>query len=315
MTDPAPIPPTPGFPVFSGPLPPVNDAPPGDPAITRGPAPAGFGRPPASFDRPLTARPLAVDVADPQVALDWMRARLGMGEQPPGSNCNAITRSFGIGCVAWCCETISLAWNHAFGDVDLWQIDIQADYTKGVAYVPNLRVYGQRAGRYSSVPVIGSAGICVFESGEPIGDHVGLVESWVDTAGNQRVDTFDPAASDGTVVMLDGNFGNDLVRVRRSLTLLDGFVVPPFTTTTDQEDDMFTAADREALNAVRSVAEHLERWGDLAESGPHPGGLAHTDLMARLGAIEAKVDALTAAGEVPVGTVDVTGTLNLSPKQ
>jgi len=49
-----------------------------------------------------------------QAALDFYRSRDGMGEYPPGSNCNEITAACGLGCVAWCAETASLAIGAGF---------------------------------------------------------------------------------------------------------------------------------------------------------------------------------------------------------
>lgn len=303
-------------------LPPVNNEPPGDPERTRGPDPETAS---VSFD--LAQRQMAVAraperlmaparavPATAQRALDWLREHLGMGEDPPGSNCNEITRRFGLGCVAWCAETASYAINYAFGDVDTWAIDIAADYPNGTAFVPNLRLYFMAAGRYFSTPRIGAAAVCVWGPGTPIGDHVGLIESWVDLAGDQRTDEFVASQSDGTVVMLDGNYGNDLIRIRRSMSFIDGYGLPPYDDTED--DDMFTDADREALAHVSKVTEHLERWGDLSDQGGNPGGTAHEAVMARLGAIEDRVKAIEAKiGGGPAGVVEVKGTLNLSPRQ
>jgi len=53
--------------------------------------------------------------AHAQAALDWFRARDGLGEDPPGSNCNEVTAACGLGCVAWCDEAASLAVDEGFG--------------------------------------------------------------------------------------------------------------------------------------------------------------------------------------------------------
>lgn len=153
-------------------------------------------------------------MADLNVALDWMRANLGMGEHPAGSNHNAITEWAGLGNVPWCAETISRALDEAWGDSNVWQLPgVGADYRWGSAYCPNLRRHFIDAGAYDREPRPGDVIIFSWGPGQPIGDHTGLVES---------------VPGDGTVITLEGNHNDDLVRMRRTLGCIDGFGHPPY---------------------------------------------------------------------------------------
>lgn len=152
-------------------------------------------------------------MATADVALDFLRANLGLSEYPDGSNHNWLTDWFGVGDVAWCAITVSRALNEAFGDPDEWQVPgVRRDYVKGVAYVPNLRIYFIEAGLYDQTPRVGDVVIFGWSAGSD-GDHTGLVEQVV---------------GDGTVVTLEGNQSNALVRVRRSMSVILGFGHPPY---------------------------------------------------------------------------------------
>lgn len=58
---------------------------------------------------------------------------------------------------------------------------------------------------------------------EDIGDHIGRVEAWVDHSGYWRTDECAVPEWDRTVICLEGNADNALVRKRRPMTLIDGF--------------------------------------------------------------------------------------------
>lgn len=74
---------------------------------------------------------------------------------------------------------------------------------------------------------------------EDIGDHIGRVEAWVDRAGNQRTDACVVSEWDRTVVTLEGNADNDLVRKRRPMSLIDGFGHMPYPVPEEEEFTMF----------------------------------------------------------------------------
>jgi len=153
-------------------------------------------------------------MATAEAALGWMRERIGIGEDPPGSNHNSITDFFGLGPVPWCAESVSLALNNAWGNQERWQVPgVKPDYLLGFAYVPNLRGAFIDAGLYDTTPRVGDVVIFSWGPGVPIGDHTGLVEQ---------------VLGDGTVVTLEGNTGDDLLRKRRSMAVIDGFGHPPY---------------------------------------------------------------------------------------
>ncbi len=151
--------------------------------------------------------------ATSETALSWMRSNLGLAEDPPGSNHNFITEWFGIGNGAWCAMTVSRALNEAFGDPDRWQVPgVAADYVQGTAYVPNLLVHFIEAGLFDQNPRVGDVVIFGWTPGSD-GDHTGLVEQVV---------------GDGTVVTLEGNHNDELIRMRRSMEVIIGFGHPAY---------------------------------------------------------------------------------------
>jgi len=154
-------------------------------------------------------------MADAERALEFLRANIGIGEHPAGSNCNWLTEWFGVGCVAWCSITMSRALIEAgFGTPDRLDVPgVSQDYAKGIAYVPSLRLRWMAAGLYDQSPRVGDLVVFTWGPGEPIGDHTGMVESVV---------------GDGSVVTLEGNHNDDLVRMRRSMAVIDGFCHPPY---------------------------------------------------------------------------------------
>jgi hypothetical protein len=192
-------------------------------------------------------------MASAQAALDFMRSNLGIGESPPGSNCNALTHRFAIGCCPWCAISVSLAENTAWGDIDQWQMPgVAADYQRGIAWVPGLRQRFIDAGRYDQLPSIGAVNIYAWGPGTPIGDHTGLTEAWVDKAGAARTDALVVDEWDGTVIALEGNHNDDLVRIRRSMAVINGFGHPPYDT---QEDDMTPEQDQKLTDLHQFMSD------------------------------------------------------------
>jgi len=155
-------------------------------------------------------------MASADVALKWMRDRLGIGEHPPGSNCNDITAAWGLGCVPWCSESVSMALNAAWSDETTWQVPgVAADYHRGTAYVPNLRNHFDDAGLYDDSPRVGDVVIYSWDGsrGRGAGDHTGLVSE---------------VYGDGSILALEGNHNDDMVEIRRSMAVIDGFGHPPY---------------------------------------------------------------------------------------
>jgi hypothetical protein len=138
-----------------------------------------------------------------------MQAFLGCGEQPPHSNCNAITAWYGMGCVPWCAEAVSKAFFDAgFHDgAGTWEMPgVTPTSQHGFAWVPAIRSAFQAAGRFDNHPQVGD----IFIVGDAV--HTGLVES---------------VAGDGVVHTIEGNFSDNCLRNRRT-TSITGFCHPPY---------------------------------------------------------------------------------------
>lgn len=212
---------------------PVNDTPPTEPG-SAGPKPA-----PVFADahaKALHRVSLAVakdrwpitpfDGADPATALQLYIDNDGLGEDPPGSNCNWITHRFGLGCVAWCAEAVSFALNLAFGgDLDQWQVPgVVATYPNGIAYVPYMRAAFDAAGLYdldrstADQPASLRPGDVAILFGE---GHTGLIEADL---------------GDGTYLTREGNYSDRIGQFRRSRAVLDGVCHPPYGATPPQPD-------------------------------------------------------------------------------
>lgn len=204
-------------------------------------------------------------MATAKIALDWLRYNLGLGETPPGSNSNFITRWFGLDGQPWCAMTVSRALDEAWGNSDLWQVPgVKHDYPKGTAYTPDLLTAFEDAGLYDQEPSVGAVVIFGWPgTAPPLGDHTGLVESWVDNAGNQRTDAFVAADWDRTVVTLEGNHNDELVRMRRSMDVILGFGHPPYDPEPTPEKEPFMAlsdADQKyLLDLAKSTNDALAR--------------------------------------------------------
>jgi len=155
----------------------------------------------------------------PAGALDWMRARLGTGETPPGSNCvHGITDRYGLGCCPWCAITCSLAlldsgFSGDGGATIAMPSGLRTTSSKGWAYCPYIVNDFRAAGLFGSDPRVGAMGLMDWER-NGVSDHVGFVESVV---------------GGGSVVMLEGNTGNNVLeRRRRSLSVFQGFAYVPY---------------------------------------------------------------------------------------
>ena len=180
-------------------------------------------------------------------ALDFLRAHLGLGETPDGSNHNFITAQFfeaagrpqelKPGSFAWCAATVSMALNTAWGDPLEWRIPgVRASYRSGTAYVPALRTFFIDAGRFDDQPRVGD--VMIYGPGDPEGSHTGLVEEVLD---------------DGTVITLEGNWQNELVRVHRSPADIVGFGHPPYSTEEDSFMSLSPEQQKELLETTKAT--------------------------------------------------------------
>jgi hypothetical protein len=157
-------------------------------------------------------------MATAEGVLDFFRRQDGLGESPPGSNCNWLTEWYGMGCVPWCAIGVSRALGEAgFGHPDDVQVPgVTRTTRKGWAYVPYVRKNFADAGRYITDRNAGQPGdLVVFDwDGDGVGDHIGVVETRL---------------SDGTYLTREANTSsNALHQRRRPQSLIAGFCRPPY---------------------------------------------------------------------------------------
>jgi len=135
---------------------------------------------------------------------------IGLAEDPDGSN-NAVPITTWYGMQdAWCAMTVSYAAAHGGFTSDrgdsLEMPGVPTTTTKGWAYVPYMAEDFASVGRYDGTPRRGDFGILAGQV------HVFLVED----------------VEDGGVCTIEGNYGNHLVRNRRSIDSCEGFCHLPY---------------------------------------------------------------------------------------
>lgn len=143
-----------------------------------------------------------------EAAVEWMIRHVDIGEHPPGSNHNVITEEFKLGDVAWCAETVSLAFKHAEGVVLGKSLADRghppAGYWpgRGFAFVPYLEAWAKLCGFWlgRSAPIRGDV-IFYQWPGTREADHVGMVTG---------------SLASSTVPTVEGNTSDNLLTQRRS---------------------------------------------------------------------------------------------------
>jgi hypothetical protein len=147
-----------------------------------------------------------------------LQGLLGMGENPPGSNCNAITARCGLGCCAWCDEGWHTAlFNAGFNDGagHFLMPGVDTDYWFGDAYVPDTMRHYQVAGRFSKTPVPGAGGIHYW--------------SGPNNPGDSHIEAFiQPYPGTGTHLNIECNHNNVCEYVKRADndSTLMGYCIP-----------------------------------------------------------------------------------------
>jgi hypothetical protein len=171
--------------------------------------------------------------------LDQARSRIGLREQPDGSNRVAgITDWYGM-VGPWCAMFVS----RCFYDAGL---PLPASTPKGFAWTPSGVAWFKQQGRWHD----GSAGIAAgdvvffdFQTGDvhPV-DHVGIVES---------------VNADGSFNTIEGNTSNQVMRHRRNAC--KGYGRPPwiFTVPQPSNPEEFTV-DADARKAFDDIIRRLD---------------------------------------------------------
>lgn len=118
--------------------------------------------------------------------LNEARRWLGTGENPPGSNHNAITQYYGMD-AAWCCMFIWTIFSKS-GHSNLF---IGGGKT---AWVFDVKDYYEKRGKFGSAPRVGAL---IIYGNDGNSAHIGIVET---------------VNSDGSYVTIEGNYGNMVQR-------------------------------------------------------------------------------------------------------
>ena len=123
--------------------------------------------------------------------------------------------------------------------------------------MPSLRTFFVNAERFDDKPRVGD--VMIYGPGDPEGSHAGLVEEVLD---------------DGTVITLDGNWSDKIVRVRRSPADIVGFGHPPYSTeeasfmSLSPEEQKDLLAFTKATNAAVGRLEIAIRDPKIGPAGP-----------------------------------------------
>ena len=140
--------------------------------------------------------------------IEQARLLLGLGEEPPGSNHNRVTKWYGID-APWCNMAISFEAGHsanldAIGGKFAWTVGHARSFQKRGRWH-----YGLGGVRPGDVVFIDWSGTRVIENI----DHVGLVEA---------------VHSDGSVTTLEGNTSDRFLRRRRTGSCVVGYGRPSY---------------------------------------------------------------------------------------
>ena len=181
--------------------------------------------------------------------LNEARSWIGTGEDPPGSNHNAITEYYGMN-AAWCCMFIWTIFNKS-GHGDLFMGGGKT------AYCFDVMDWYKARGKWGSSPQVGAL---VIYGGS---GHIGIVES----------------VSGSSYVSIEGNLSDSVKRSNGpSCSVVLGFCYPdyPVTTVTNSVGSMFTAYAL-SEDQLRGLARLCQQ-----EQGSVDGAKAEASLMANL---------------------------------
>jgi len=153
-----------------------------------------------------------------ELALAWMLERVGMTADPAPHHC-PITEEFRLGDVAWCMETVSLAFKHGANYILGDSLPHPWGYWdgRGFAYVPAFESWAKTRGFWIGrvqVPKPGDVA-CYSWNGGSTPEHVGIVKEAT------AVSVFD--AVEGNTGSDRGYDGGQLLQQRRELSEVVGF--------------------------------------------------------------------------------------------
>lgn len=135
-------------------------------------------------------------------AADWLARYVGLGETPPGSNCNELTEWYGMGCEPWCGVTVTRAMV-AVGSTH-WQRGGFSDYVPEIVRAAQSGDHGLYVIRFEDAV---KGDIVCFDWDRGSGsnpdafDHVGFLlgktgsSSWTGREGNTSNQLLDTSRS------------------------------------------------------------------------------------------------------------------------
>lgn len=189
----------------------------------------------------------------------WLESKVGITEQPKGSNHTPIGVEFGWDLVAWCCETQSLATLHTFGHRVLWTAGVADARARAQAGENDM----QWLGKTSTVQVGDLPCFDFGGHGNPANFHISGI---VNPATQDRFET------------IGGNEGDRVQRQWRDRRYVMGFIRLPFTSVglgaSPQEEDMGVITDPDQIAALARIDKGVD------------------DISQRLGKLEEKVKAM-----------------------
>lgn len=151
----------------------------------------------------------------PNDVLALARNKVGLGENPPGSNHNEITTWYGVD-GPWCAMFVSWILAHTGfsrdGGASLLVPGVVQTTSRGWSYVPYLLNNFRDAGRAVSAPQAGCV-VCYDWDGDGVPDHTGLVDS---------------VNADGTIWAIEGNHNDEVQKVLRARYLVESFCTLPY---------------------------------------------------------------------------------------
>lgn len=199
----------------------------------------------------------------------FYEAQNGLGENPPGSNANWITKACGIR-DAWCVMTVWVAriaagfnptgqildfgspqnppaWAASLPNVD--GVGFGSTYRWGSAYVWAEQSYAEQAGRWTADYDEARPGdsVCINHNGRGGTRNV-----------NSHLAEFIAWAGDGSALTWNGNVGNQICQARWSRNQIEGFCHPELVSdpspSPSKEDEMFSPSPHPArqLTAAHS---------------------------------------------------------------
>jgi hypothetical protein len=172
----------------------------------------------------------------------WLESKVGIVEQPKGSNHTPIGVEYGWDHVAWCAETQSLAAYHTFGRKVLWTAGVADARARAKAGENDMQWLGKTSTvQVGDLPCFDWGG-----HGDPADMHISGI---VNPATQDRFET------------IGGNEGDAVRRQWRDRRHVMGFIRLPFTSVglgaSPLEEDMGVITDPDQIKALTRIDDGI----------------------------------------------------------